>query len=89
MRMRGEERRGADWLLLRCCGGCGRVQDELRGLYDIFCSMEPCIVEAFYKSCDKQSAHALQQLMNMVGNTPQLNESLRKEAFHLHKVPAP
>ena len=65
------------------------MQDELRGLYDIFCSMEPCIVEAFYKSCDKQSAHALQQLMNMVGNTPQLNESLRKEAFHLHKVPAP
>lgn len=65
------------------------MQDELRGLCDIFYTMEPSIVEAVYESCDKQRPHALQQLMDMVGDTPQLNDSLRKEAFRLHKVPAP
>jgi hypothetical protein len=29
---------------------------------------------------------ALQQLMDMVGNTPELSKSLRTEAFRLHKV---
>jgi hypothetical protein len=29
---------------------------------------------------------ALQQLMDMVGNTPELCKSLRTEAFRLHKV---
>lgn len=63
-----------------------RQQEELRGLCEIFYTMEASIVEAVYESCDKQRGIALQQLMDMVGNTPELSKSLRAEAFRLHKV---
>jgi hypothetical protein len=67
--------------------GAGGGQDEVRGLCDIFYTMEPAVVEDVYESCDKQRAQALQQLMDMVGDTPQLTDSLRAEALRLHKVP--
>jgi hypothetical protein len=67
-----------------------RHQDELRGLCEIFYTMESSIVEAVYESCDKQRGVALEQIMDMVGDTAQLEKSLRTEALRLNKVhPSP
>lgn len=63
-----------------------RHQDELRGLCEIFYTMESSIVEAVYESCDKQRGVALEQIMDMVGDTAQLEKSLRTEALRLNKV---
>lgn len=63
-----------------------RQQDEVRGLCEMFYNMEPSIIDAVYESCDKHRCTALQQLMDMAGDTPHLHDSLRLEAFRLHKV---
>ena len=55
----------------------------------MFHTMEASIVEAVYESCDKQRGAALQQLMDMVGDTAELQKALRNEAFRLHSVAQP
>lgn len=61
-----------------------KYQEELRGLCEIFHTLEPNIVEAVYETADKQRSIALQQLMEMAGDTPELCQSLRKEAARMH-----
>jgi len=54
-----------------------RHQEELQGLCEIFYTMDASIVEAVYETADKQRSLALQQLMDMAGDTPALQSSLR------------
>ena len=63
-----------------------RHQEELQGLCEIFYTMDASIVEAVYETADKQRSLALQQLMDMAGDTPALQSSLRAEALRLHTV---
>jgi hypothetical protein len=63
-----------------------RHKEEVRGLCEVFYTMDPSIVEAVYESADKQRGTALQQLMDMAGDTAELTKSLQNEALRLHKV---
>eukprot|EP00277_Geminigera_cryophila_P016754 CAMPEP_0179441110 /NCGR_PEP_ID=MMETSP0799-20121207/24697_1 /TAXON_ID=46947 /ORGANISM="Geminigera cryophila, Strain CCMP2564" /LENGTH=309 /DNA_ID=CAMNT_0021225107 /DNA_START=546 /DNA_END=1475 /DNA_ORIENTATION=- len=63
-----------------------RQQEEVRGLCEMFNNMEPSIIDAVYESCEKHRCSALQQLMDMAGDTPALHNALRAEALRLHSV---